>query len=378
MVKIVITNHNLDSTPCQLTFDSQTNIVTNEKGDTLEKSTLFKKNSSFYHPLLTCEPLDVKNNLVTVSYSHCHELFDNMIRVYSTILQSPEPDLLIFDFTPSAQYQTKDPQNTLFFSIFPHKHARSCISIKQLNNIMNAIYSHSFNYTDHVIIQGKIPVHSLPEFVNADSLYQADETIYNYLNQSADNSHLEIRFISANIGFGVFCRNKIRQDQIVGLYAGKKDLRKNCKSRFRFGEVDDLNLMNDAKHHGNITRFINHATKRSKIPDQETANLVAVGHKLHGINFTIFYASRDIKQGEQLLFQYHEQAFDKELEYYIKGKYKLYNYKNQRLPKHPADKVALNIFAKNNIEQAKRRFLIKPSLFLLLSIIILVIIDYFF
>ena len=122
MVKIVIPNHNLDSKPCQLTFDSQTNIVTNEAGDTLEKSTLFNKNSSFYHPLLTCEPLDVENNLVTVSYSHCHELLDNMIRVYSTILQSNEPDLLIFDFTPSAQYQTKDPNYTNFHIILiaPH------------------------------------------------------------------------------------------------------------------------------------------------------------------------------------------------------------------------------------------------------------------
>ena len=370
-------NHNLDSNPCELTFDSKTNAVTNETGNKLDKSILFKKNSRFYHPLLTSEPLNVDDNLVTVSYSHCHELLDKMNQVYSTILQSNEPDLLVFDFTPSAQYQTKAPQSSLFFSIFPHKQARHCISIEQLNNIMNAIYSHPFNYTDNIIIQGKIPVSSLPEIVNADSLYQADETIYNYLNQSVDNSHLEIRFISANIGFGIFCRNRIRKNQIVGLYAGKKDLRKNCKSRFRFGEVDDLNLMNDAKHHGNITRFINHATKRTKIAGQETANLVAVGHKLNGINFTIFYASRDIEQGEQLLFQYHKHAFDKELEYYIKEKYKLYNYKNQRLPKHPADKIALNIFAQNNIEQAKRYFLIKPSLYLLISITMIFIVHYF-
>lgn len=373
MVKILLPNHNPKGAIAELVFDSKTNTLTSKSGEKQDKSWLFSNQNDFIHPLLKFKPLSASNNKVTLNYSNYTQLFELIARLYATLLHSDEPDLLTFDFQASQDYLKRSPSDSLYLSINPKRVATEQVSIGQLNKIMQGIYSEPFSFTDNIIINQTIPARLLPETINGDDLFEAEQEIMNYLNQVKDYSHLELRFISAIIGFGVFCRNKITQGDLIGIYAGKKHFTKDITSSFRFVEVDILNLIMDARYHGNITRFINHSPAKACIPDQQTANLIASTYQIKGIDVVAFYAARDIEPGEQLLFQYNETDSLDKYKIYFKQQYQLYDEENKRLKKSPADNFTLSILAKNNVNQAKTYFFIKPAIVLTLVILFLLI-----
>ena len=118
---------------------------------------------------------------------------------------------------------------------------------------------------------------------------------------------VSIRFIDAEIGYGVFAEKRIPSCGFAGEYTG---IVKERNPKLLKGEVYSVRypLWNeekkrytgavyvlDAKERGNFTRFLNHS-------DRPNLSLQSVYWR--GIPRMIFIALREIKEGEQLTFDY--------------------------------------------------------------------------
>jgi len=114
---------------------------------------------------------------------------------------------------------------------------------------------------------------------------------------------LEVRWIDAQIGYGVFTRQKIKKGAFIGEYTGivrkkrfwerKQD--HDYSFEYLIGEEEKSLYYIDAKASGNITRFINH----SDLPNLEPAAVI-YREKIH----IILFALKEIQPDMELSYDY--------------------------------------------------------------------------
>lgn len=120
---------------------------------------------------------------------------------------------------------------------------------------------------------------------------------------------LTISWINAQVGYGVFAREKIAARRWIGAYTGilrKRRFFKRWDNLYCFdytiGESRSTSYVIDAQNAGNYTRFINHSF-------DPNVGLVSIdnGQKIH----VILYALKQILPGDQLLYDYGEEYWSK-------------------------------------------------------------------
>ena len=170
-------------------------------------------------------------------------------------------------------------------------------------------------FSENIIINDQFTTKDLSSSVNGDLLYKSNEKLIALLKNPRDCSRYEIRYISPEIGFGVFAKKNIKKGAIISFYTGVKNNNINIPI-FTFSPSEDCLAMHlDALQYGNITRFINHAPIETDNNSSQdcllTANIKASFEYIHGIEFIVYIANKNILIGEQLLVSYGDQFFQK-------------------------------------------------------------------
>lgn len=111
-----------------------------------------------------------------------------------------------------------------------------------------------------------------------------------------------LRWINAEIGWGVFADKEITPKTFIGEYTGffrKKKIRLDKKNSYCFeymiGETQETPFTIDAQDKGNFTRFINHSSLGNVDP-----MIIYSG----GIMRVILYANQKIPKGAQITYDY--------------------------------------------------------------------------
>lgn len=315
MVTITLTNNNLDSknTSVSINLISGTCCFPDKSETSLKQ---FIKQKEFTHPLLSEPFKPTTDNVYHYEFDNTRELFYAAIFVYKTLLHVDKPQLCSFKINPSKNYQHLKVPEDLGFSINSSKFAQERISIEQFNSIVSEIQGIKFEFSEDLIIDDTFTIDELPVTVNGDLFYVDKEHLIQLLEHPTDLSRLEVRFVNPLIGFGVFSKTEIPEQQIVGVYSGVKTANKPQRLNFAYKpEEDSLNMIIDGKYFGNITRFVNHAPD----PDDHTETIEHTGklvanskahiYYINGISIIIHITNRAVKAGEQLLVSYGESYF---------------------------------------------------------------------
>ena len=119
---------------------------------------------------------------------------------------------------------------------------------------------------------------------------------------------VEIKYITKNVGFGVFAKVNIPPYRLLNLYAGlltlDEDVNPNNDSTFKFSDIKKYSL--DAAKQGNWCRFMNHSPQKNK-----QTNVTAWEHYSDWGPQIIFTANhRGIKKGTQLLYSYGDEYWE--------------------------------------------------------------------
>ena len=310
MVTITLTNNNLDSKDDKVTINVNTGacFLSDKREVPLHQ---FIKQGDFVHPLLL-EPFTSSSDYVFhYEYNNIRELFYSAIFVYKTLLHVDNPSLCVFKINPSLNFHHNKLPEGLYFSIDGNKSASELISINQLNRIVSALLRETFEYSEDLIINDSFTVEDLPESVNGDLFYPSEVPFFEVFDNPADLSRFELRYINPIIGFGVFSKTLIKNEELLGVYSGVKRVKLPISLNFSYkSDEDSLNMILDARSSGNITRFINHAPnpdnneKSADSLDRLFANTKSSIYYINGLSFIVYFAIRDIMPGEQLLVDY--------------------------------------------------------------------------
>lgn len=370
MVRITLTNQNSNSPYKTAIVDlsERTCLLNNE-----DKINLYYfKKLDFSHPLLsetTTEPLS------TNSYGyHFEDLAGLWLlprRIYSALIHNNNSAHTEFRLSPSASFYKLKTSYQIPFALDYHKEAKEKISVNQLNNIVSYFSDFQFQFQDKLIINTAFHYRDLPAEVDGDALYKTDEKLMKLIEQGDDFEALELRYINHFIGFGVFARQDLSKGACITFYYGMKKLKPQKMNYFFHPKLDSLNMGIDAREFGNIARFINHAPDSEDSPSSfSTANLITKSYNIFGIEVMALFALRDIKKGEQLLFDYSRKYFDQMELFKFKPAGNLVNSNNERLADNREQKIAtLRLFAHNGIKQALFK-LIKHYSLIVLAILV--------
>jgi len=314
LVNITLTNKNLHAKDSVVTININTGICTfADKRKTPLKMLL--NDADFSHPLLTRTPIPAAN--FHYEYDDIDGLFYSSIYVYSTLLNVDKPQACQFKINPSKKFQSLKFAEQIYFSIHEQKRAEETITIHQLNELVSHLSGFLFKFSEDFMIADTFTINELPSNIDGDALYKRDEKIIELLKNPNDFSKFELRYVNPIMGFGVFSRSTLQKDDIVAVYNGVKTAHEPSSLEYTFQIKDDcFNMYLDARQHGNITRFINHAPSpgKSKTNHQKPtlleANVISASHFISGIEVVIYSATKEILPGEQLLVNYGTAYFN--------------------------------------------------------------------
>lgn len=120
-----------------------------------------------------------------------------------------------------------------------------------------------------------------------------------YRNSPLD--FVTLKYVNPLVGYGIFAKKPLAKLTLVGEYTG--EVRKRSKKGDRFNDYifsfssgpKTSPYIIDARHKGNLTRFINHS---------EEPNCISRWMVIDGITRIIFYTKEALNQGEQLTYDY--------------------------------------------------------------------------
>jgi hypothetical protein len=335
------------------------------------------KDSNFNHPLLL-EPIPhpQKNKaMYCYEYDDIDGLLYSAIFVYSALLHAKTPSTCKFKITPSATFQRTITKENIDFSIRANKKAQETVNMQQLAGIVKALRNHSFNFSNELIIEDEFTYEWLPEAVDGDTLYQSEQDIVTLLKTPQNTSRFELRYISSDIGLGVYAKTTIAPDEVIGIYTGKKAIQFTNTFAYRFlCYCDCLGMDLDAYHSGNITRFINHAPEDNtrevntlRIAPLE-ANIKANTPILSGIGLIVYTATKTILPGEQLLVDYGSKYFKHAPQTHFNAEGHLIDTDNKLLSKYKRkyhrkkwNIVPIRIMANHGVKSAQTYLLLRIS-----------------
>jgi hypothetical protein len=146
----------------------------------------------------------------------------------------------------------------------------------------------------------------LPKNLKKDSFYLNDAEAnaantkkYHEKIHQKHRAPMQIKWISPEIGYGVFATKKIKKDDLIQVYTGVVDLKDNIPNKdycWQYGvkTIDGKNVSCDAMHKGNEMRFVNH-------DDNPNVKFIYV---LSGNWHICYVATRDILPGQQITVSY--------------------------------------------------------------------------
>lgn len=126
-----------------------------------------------------------------------------------------------------------------------------------------------------------------------------------YLGKSLPHE-LEIKWINAHIGNGVFAKQNIKNGGFLCEYVGliTEEKQTHPENRYVFNLTvgdDETGYVLDARYSGNVARTINHA---------DDPNAEAITIFVDGLPRVVYVARRKIKKGEQISVDYGEEYWD--------------------------------------------------------------------
>ena len=120
-----------------------------------------------------------------------------------------------------------------------------------------------------------------------------------YRNASLDC--IALGYVNPLVGHGIFAKKNLAKLTLIGEYTG--EVRKRSKRGDRFNDYifsfssgpKTSPYIIDARHKGNLTRFINHS---------EQPNCISRWMVIDGVTRIIFYTKEMVSKGEQLTYDY--------------------------------------------------------------------------
>ncbi len=318
MVNIALTNKNPRSQDRRVNINITTGISTFADGREIPLKQLLGE-LDFEHPLLKVQSTPTPDDVFHYEYDDLDGLFYAAIFVYSTLLHVDKPLDCQFKINPSQAFRPSQCAEDVYFSINSQQPAKESISISQLESLICHLSGFKFEYSNDIIIEDLFTIADLPDSIDGDALYSADPTKIALLKTMANDKRYELRYINFDIGFGVFSREAISTGDVISFYTGIKTIHIPTTFEYTFeNKLDCLNMSLDARQHGNITRFVNHAPSRVDTDKMNPsrgpflkANVKATCYYLNGMEFIVYQANKDILPGEQLLVDYGARYFQK-------------------------------------------------------------------
>lgn len=114
-----------------------------------------------------------------------------------------------------------------------------------------------------------------------------------------------LKWISTEVGYGIFASQDIKKGDFIGVYAGKLRVMKSAEEipaenvdyawYYPMNALDDRRLLIDGKYCGNELRFINHSTD---------PNTRCIDFLVEGVFYLGYVAIKDIAQDSELTVDY--------------------------------------------------------------------------
>jgi hypothetical protein len=173
--------------------------------------------------------------------------------------------------------------------------------IKKFFKSLNLIYNPYLIFDkEDTQVQNKIK-----NIILTNEYLESQQKYANFINYNGvcnvKNSKLEIRYVSQNMGFGLFSAQNFKQDDYIGEFCGVVTSKHN-----EISEHYDYNYFNDKSNiaiaprkTGNEMQFINHSYN----PNCDWLKIIGFDNKYH----IIIIAVKEIKIGEQIYINYGEE-----------------------------------------------------------------------
>lgn len=352
-VKSVVVRVSSDEHICTLRFQDG-------QSETLQaKVFLDKYKSRFSHPVLSAELASYKKGDYCISYRDMLELQTVLSRFYATLIYFAPKTIRI-------EYEGEwEAPSALPLSISHKQKAMQTVGMREFERFVSAQYAGlPFRWFEGILIHDTFKLEDLPPLIKGDLLLEG-KTLKEI--GIMDTPPVELRYISDEIGLGVFAKDTIAKGQALFMYSGRSVPKSNKPSAgYRFDIVGDgLGRNVDACFEGSYARFVNHAP----IVDEKSplkANLSYLQVNYYGIAMIVFKSLREINPGEQLLIDYGNEYWLSDWYYFEKADNKVLNQVGH------TDKKALHVsrntlrkMAQSGIRQAQLKLLERPFIALL-------------
>lgn len=191
-------------------------------------------------------------------------------------------------------YQPCGKVNQKFSSLRQKKKLFSCVGCQYLN----------FMEID-VVDFDKIDVKKTQEYAQShENIQEFSKKHYNQVLHY-ELAPMYLQWISKDIGYGVFAKENIAQDDFIGVYAGEVRLIRTADDAmpedvdyawyYPINAFNGSRLLIDGKFKGNELRFINH---------DQNPNTKCINVFVNGLFYMCYIAIRKIAKDEQLTISY--------------------------------------------------------------------------
>jgi SET domain-containing protein len=140
---------------------------------------------------------------------------------------------------------------------------------------------------------------------NNINIIEKSELYSDKINYQGDKNKkhpiLSIKFISDDIGYGLFAEQNFEKNDYVSEFCGKVTINYDKQSQgYNYNYFgDDSEIVIAPRKIGNESQFVNH----SYDPNVEWTTIIGTDKKYH----VLFVANKDIQKGEQILVNYGEE-----------------------------------------------------------------------
>ena len=360
-----------------VTININTGVCTFADKRKIPLKTLIEGND-FSHPLLAKKSIPAATHFFHYEYDDIDGLFYSSIYVYSTLLNVDKPEACQFKINPSKKFKQLRFEEQMYFSIHEKKTAKETITIDQLNALVSHLSGFTFKFSEDFMIEDTFTINELPSKIDGDALYTIDESILELLKNPRNFDRYELRYVNPEMGFGVFSRTTLQEGDIIAVYTGVKTTCKPHKLDYTFKiQGDCLNMYQDSRQQGNITRFINHAppANKPKIMSQKPAfleeNIISTSHFILGIEVVVYSVCKEILPGEQLLVDYGANYFyDRSIKRF-KPNGRMLSSKIYTLKKSRQKLIDLRIMANHGVEKAQVYLSLRTFFIFIVTVVVM-------
>lgn len=176
----------------------------------------------------------------------------------------------------------------------------SIILTKNFGEIKNFFKSLNLTYIPYLIFDCNIETINNLSQCDLDNKQKYSEYICYEGKNKVKKKDLAIKFISQNLGFGIFANQEFLEGDFLGEFCGKVTTNLNSESKhYYFRYINNTDYIIAPRNTGNEMQFVNH----SYTPNCDWLRIIGNDNKYH----IIIVAIKEIKKGEELLVNYGEE-----------------------------------------------------------------------